>query len=67
MTDPRGQSTEQPAPASAEEAAENLRRDPALNAQSESGGQSPASAEPDAMTDDDARTADTAHSGEVRD
>lgn len=38
------------------EAAENIRHDPALNAQ---GGD-------DAMTDDDARTADGAQSGEVR-
>jgi cell pole-organizing protein PopZ len=56
MTDRRGQSTEDAAPDSLEEAAENIRRDPALNAQSG----------PDAATDDDARTSDTAQSGEVQ-
>lgn len=57
MTDRRGQSTEDPAPASAAEAADTIRNDPALNA--------PAQA--DALTDDDARTSDTAQSGEVQD
>ena len=57
MTDRNGQSTEDAAPATLEEAAENLQHDPALR------GDAPT----DAATDDDARTPDTAHSGDVRD
>jgi hypothetical protein len=56
MTDRRGQSTEDARPATTEEAAENIRQDPALSAPTHD----------DAATDDDARTPDTAQSGEVQ-
>jgi hypothetical protein len=56
MTDPKGQSTEDAAPETLEEAAENVRRDPALNA----------AADHNAATDDDARTPDNAESGDIR-
>jgi hypothetical protein len=56
MTDLNGQSTEDAEPATLEEAAETVRRDPALSA----------AGEQDAATDDDARTPDTAQSGDVR-
>jgi hypothetical protein len=62
MTDRRGQSTEDAAPHSLEEAAETIRHDPGLNA---GAGPDPATAD-DAGTDDDARTSDTAQSGDVQ-
>jgi hypothetical protein len=57
VTDRLGQSNEDAAPDSSEEATEIIRRDPVLGDQSDQ----------DAMVDDDARTADDAKSGEVHD
>jgi hypothetical protein len=56
MTDKRGQSTEDAAPETHEEAEKNILHDPALTALDHE----------DAATDDDARTSDTAHSGETQ-
>jgi hypothetical protein len=56
MTDREDQSTEDAEPATLEEAAENVRSDPALNA----------APDHDAATDDDARTPDSAPTGDTR-
>jgi hypothetical protein len=56
MTDRNGQSTEDAAPESHDEAVENVRAESALS------GDTPH----DAATDDDARTPDTAQAGENR-